>query len=144
MTSLGLSYKLLRLHFKVPNIYRRITCCVKGSYTLPHLISIGLPKAIQSFIIFFQNFLIRLFYVLFQENIFCVNDAKSLFYTHEHSYKTKKLTHIFSLIYKTIFLLGGDKFISCSHRSGQLLTITTRGGSKQKQVIVLTKNNYKS
>jgi len=115
MTSLGLSYKLLRLDFKVLNMYRCITHCVKGSYAPPHLISIGLPKAIQSFVIFFQNFLIRLFYVLFQENIFCVVNSKYLWNTPEYIEETNNYTQTISYTSKTIFLLGGNKFISCSH-----------------------------
>ena len=102
MTSLGVSYKLLRLHFKVPNMYRRITCCAKGSYALPHLISIGLPKAIQSFIIFFKTPLLDSFMYYFRRtySALMMPKVRSI---HMSTLIKPKNSRIFSLLFTKLF-----------------------------------------
>ena len=115
MTSLRFTYRLLKQNPKTIFECNYITGCNKDSCT-PPLDIIGLPTASPHFLlIFFQNLLISLFYVLCLEYIFCFIDNNRLYYAHEHTDETKNHRQVFSNTKKTSFSLGGNKFISCSH-----------------------------
>jgi hypothetical protein len=103
MTSLRLTYTLLKQYFKFPHICNNVTVCNNGSYTPPHLDTIGLPEASRFLLIFFQNFLISLFYVFCLDNIFFIANNKRLNISHKHACKTENHWNFFTSKTKIFF-----------------------------------------
>ncbi len=104
MTSLRLTYTLLKQYFKIPHICNHVTCCSNDSYTPPHFL-----------LVFFQNILISLFYVFCLENIFFIANNKRLYFTNKHTDETENNWKVFYCKNKTVFSLCTNKYISCSH-----------------------------